>query len=128
MGQRRQWQRDAKKERFWRRLLRRWRRSGLSVRAFCAQHGVSEPLFFAWRRTIQQRDDETARLERRNGHALGGLPTSNDAPAFVPVQVVAAAPPALEVVLRHGRMVRVAAGFDAEALRQLLQVLEEPRC
>lgn len=30
-------------ERFWRGLLRQWRCSGLSVRAFCAQQQVSEP-------------------------------------------------------------------------------------
>ena len=45
------------------------------------------------------------------------------------VQVVADAvptqPSALEVVLADGRTVRVAPGFDAATLRQLLAVLEE---
>jgi hypothetical protein len=35
---------------------------------------------------------------------------------------------ALEVVLGHGRVLRVPAGFDAQALRELLRVLEEPPC
>ena len=51
--------------------------------------------------------------------------------AFVPVQVVADAFPAqasaLELVLVHGRIVRVAPGFDAATLRQLLAVLEGER-
>jgi hypothetical protein len=53
-------------------------------------------------------------------------------PAFVPVQVVADAARtqagALEVVLTDGRMVRVAPGFDAATLRQLLAVLEGRPC
>ena len=50
----------------------------------------------------------------------------------MPVQVVAEAVPALatalEVVLTDGRMVRVAPGFDAATLRQLLAVLEGRPC
>jgi hypothetical protein len=46
----------------------------------------------------------------------------------VPVSI-AAAPPALEVVLRDGRTVRVPPDFDAATLRQLLAVLAEaPPC
>jgi hypothetical protein len=35
---------------------------------------------------------------------------------------------ALEVVAGNGRVVRVRSGFDAEAFRQLLRLLEEPAC
>jgi hypothetical protein len=35
---------------------------------------------------------------------------------------------ALELLLAHGRTVRVAPGFDAAALRALLAVLEEEPC
>jgi len=49
-------ERDRGKERFWRRLVRQWRSSGQSVRGYCAQHGLSEPAFYAWRRTIAARD------------------------------------------------------------------------
>src|SRR5262245_41318019 len=70
--------------------------------AFCERRGLAIPSFYAWRRRLQQR--------------------AADAPAIVPVQVVADAPPgqasALEVVLTDGRTVRVAPGFDAATLRQ----------
>jgi hypothetical protein len=46
----RQGQRDLDKERFWRRMLRQWQRSGLSIRAFCLEHNLAEPSFYAWRR------------------------------------------------------------------------------
>ena len=35
-------QRRASKERFWRTRVRRWHSSGLSVRAFCEEHGLAE--------------------------------------------------------------------------------------
>jgi hypothetical protein len=70
------------------------------------------PSFYAWRRTLERRAAEEA--------------------MFVPVQVVAdaASPPAvaLEVVLANGRTVRVAPGFDAVTLRELLAVLEGRPC
>ena len=101
--------RDQEKERQWRRWIAQWQTSGSSVAAFCARHGLSPGNFYAWRRTLQRRDAERT--------------------AFVPVQVVAdvATPPLspLEVVLADGRVVRVAPGFDAATLRQLLAVLRE---
>src|SRR5437763_1955861 len=48
--------RDPRKERFWRRMVQQWQRSGLSVRAFCEQHDLSPPSFYAWRRTLADRD------------------------------------------------------------------------
>jgi len=38
------------------RTLRLWQRSGLSVRAFCEQQDLSQPSFYAWRRTLAERD------------------------------------------------------------------------
>ena len=104
--------RDERKERQWRGMIGEWQASGLSVRAFCARHGLATASFYNWRRVLQRR--------------------AADEPAFVPVRVVAEAVPALatalEVVLTDGRMVRVAPGFDAATLRQLLAVLEGRPC
>ena len=100
--------RDERKERQWRRWISQWRASGLSVRAFCAQHGLATASFYHWRRVLERRATER--------------------PAFVPVQVVADTPPpqasALELVLPDGRAIRVAPGFDAATLRRLVAVLE----
>jgi hypothetical protein len=96
-------------------MLRRWQSSGLSVRAFCEEHGLAVPTFYAWRRTLAEREA-----------AVG----------FVPVQVIpegepphTAAGPAssLELVLGAGRVLRVAPGFDGPTLRRLLALLEEGR-
>ena len=99
--------RDERKERQWQRWIGEWQASGLSVRDFCARRGLATPSFYAWRKVLERRAAEQA--------------------AFVPVQVVADTFPAqtsaLELVL-HGRIVRVAPGFDAATLRQLVTVLE----
>ena len=100
--------RDVEKERQWRRRIEQWQASGLSVRDFCARHGLSTASFYNWRRVLERRVAEQ--------------------PAFIPVQVVADATSdkagALEVLLFNGRTVRVAPGFDAATLRRLLAVLE----
>lgn len=117
-------ERTRRKEQFWRQQVRQWRHSGLTIRAFCIEHDLSEPSFYAWRRTIAQRDQQAGRRARPQP-----LPGPADAPpAFVPVQVVPAPAAALEVLLGQGRVVRVPPGFDATTLRQLLTVLEEPAC
>lgn len=93
---------------FWQHQLHLWRRSGLSVRRFCARHGLSEPSFYFWRR----------RLEPKH-------------PAFLPVRVVADTAPSsipVEVVLGNERRVRVRAGFDRNLLLQVVETLEGRPC
>ena len=106
--------RDASKERFWRRIMRHWRRSGLSARAFCKELGLSEPSFYGWRRILKQRDATKV--------------------AFVPVRVVPeqkevtdqqTSGSGLELVIGHGRVLRVGPAFDGLTLRRLLALLEE---
>jgi transposase len=101
--------RDLRKEQQWRRWLRNWQRSGLSVSAFCRRHGLAEGRFYAWRRILARRDAEQT--------------------TFVPVQVITengfSQDGTLEVVLASGRRLRVPRGFDGATLRQVLAVLEE---
>lgn len=108
--------RDPRKERFWRRAVLQWRKSGLSIRDFCRQQQLSEPNFYAWR----------ALIARRNTEKL----------AFVPVQIVPEptipgrtdeATAGLELILVGGRRLRIGAGFDAPTLQRLLPLLEERR-
>jgi transposase-like protein len=118
--------RNHGKEQFWRRLLRLWRRSGGTVRDFCAEHGVSEASFFAWRRTIAQRDRQPP---TEPDSRAGGVRDTTHQPTFVPLRIVptSATDPgrAFEVVLPGDRVVRVPAGFDPGSLRQLLAILDE---
>jgi transposase len=122
--------RNGAKERSWRRLIQRWRRSGQTIRDFCAEHEVSEPSFFAWRRTIAERDGDRQRGRPRSNAGGGGDDgeKTQDPPAFAPLRVVSTpAGTPFEVVLRDGCIVRVPAGFDPTTLRQLLALLEGER-
>jgi hypothetical protein len=97
--------RDAGKERLWRKLVRDWERSELTIREFCVRRGLEEHNFHAWRRTL------SARAQERT------------APAFLPVEVVAEAAAPIEIIFPDGVVVRVRAGVDEATLRQVLAAL-----
>ncbi|MCO6045265.1 hypothetical protein NG895_15240 [Aeoliella sp. ICT_H6.2] len=50
-------QRDPAKEGYWRKVLGRFAASGLSVREFCKREQLTESAFYAWRRTIDEREE-----------------------------------------------------------------------
>ena len=80
-------QRDSIKERRWRGHLAAWRRSGQSVRSFCAAQGLSEPSFYSWRRVLTRPEC------RRGVKAVVGNGTASTAEftgpsPFVPVRLV----------------------------------------
>jgi hypothetical protein len=114
--------RDLGKERRWRRLEGRQRRSGLSVRAFCELHDVCEHSFYWWRRELADRDAAAAAGRADAGPA---------APLFLPVHVRPDDPlPAdgVEVLLANGRRLRVGAGVEPLRLAALAAALEAPAC
>lgn len=104
--------RDVQRERFWRDVVAGWRRSGQTVRAYCAELDVSEPSFYAWRRTLGQRDRQR--------------PAPPSGPTLVPVRVVPDA--VLEVVLPTGLLIRVPAGADVQAVAKLVAALGSASC
>jgi transposase len=97
------------REPYWRTVLDRWKRSGLSGRAFCLTEGVSLPSFYWWRRELQRLDQPK--------------------PAFLPVHVLADKAEShaggVEVVLANGRCLRVGIGFDPRTLVQVVELLED---
>lgn len=117
MARRLRRERVERGERFWRRAVGRWRRSGLSAAAFCRREDLPPSSFSYWQRKLS-----TESPEESEGSAN-----------LVPVEVVASSSLALEgtvfeVLLRSGHVLRVPAGFDVESLRALVAVLEDRRC
>jgi len=114
---------DSGKERLWLERIRGWQPLQLSVREYCQRRRFSEHSFYAWRRLLRQRG------LLKDGPSLQAEPAPTT-PAFVHVTIKAKAPvaPPIDLVLAEGRIVRVPAGFDADMLRQLLRLLEEPSC
>ncbi len=105
-------QRDAGKEQFWRGVLKRQAASGLSVRAFCQRERLTESSFYAWRRTLAERDHDTA--------------SKRQLPVFLPVAVtdVPAGHAAIEIHLAGGRVLRLPELIPARRLAELVAALE----
>ena len=128
--------RDPAKERHWRRMVRQWRKSGLSVREFCDWQGLSEPCFYAWRRELAKRDREAAAAVPGIGRSRGGRPVKQNGPSrtavaeFLPVQVVAdggrdavgnsSGPDGIEVHLPGGVRLMIRSGCDRALLRDVI--------
>ena len=106
-----QQRRDAGREQFWREVIAAWHESGKSVRAFCRRRGLQEASFYAWRRTLRQRDEQQAAAQPAK---------------FVPVRVVADA--LLEIALPSGLVVRVPAATQASAVATLVAALRAASC
>jgi len=118
----------ARREAHWRRLLQRWKRSGLPKTEFAQREKISPDVLYWWDREIERRD--------RAGRRGAARPPKPGSPVtrrgtFIPVRVVGPTPPAvpstLEVVA-GGQVVRVRPGFDPETLRRLVAVLEDRAC
>lgn len=62
--------RDVAKEQFWRESIAKRTGSGLSIRAFCQQHDLSEQCFYAWRRELALRDAEDRAASAVNSAAV----------------------------------------------------------
>jgi len=84
-------------------------KSGLSLPAFAARHGLEVERLWRWRRV------------------LGG---GAEIPRFreIKAEVAVVGGTGFEIGLRNGRVVRVGSGFDAEALVRLLAVVDERPC
>ena len=104
------------------RLVSEFERSGLSRRAFCAEHGLSVPSLEQYRKRCREVEfsSEVARANE-----------SQAANRILPVEFVDAGASVVEssralwVELVNGRRIEVAPGFDASTLGRLVAVLEK---
>ena len=95
-------------------LAREFAASGLTRQAFCAGRGLSVAALDKYRRQA----------------AAAARPTASGAGRLVAVEVMSAATTSeatktLRVELANGRRIEVGGGFEAAALKRLLNVLEQ---
>jgi hypothetical protein len=90
----------------WAERIAAQQRSGISVKQFCKEQGLTEYCFYAWRKRLQETGpvrfalvDRRPRRQERTGEA------------------------ALELVLATGERLRIGAGADAATLRTVLYIL-----
>ena len=98
-----------------RRVLARWRRSGLTLREFGQQRGIPLSTLTWWRQVFRRAGEQVN--EAPAGHAV--VFTEVPRPATVPTPS-----PVLEIVLRSGHVLRVPAGADTETRHRVLQALQ----
>lgn len=110
--------RSGEREAFWRGEVASHTASGLSVRRFCQERGLSEPSFYAWRRTLQDRD-QTALPEFVPVHLTPQASASPTAASGAPARSER-----ITIELRGGRVVHLPETMATERLVALLRGLE----
>lgn len=118
---------------YWSAIVADFRRSGLTHLEFCTRRRISIHSFRKWLYRLRPTPVAATATDQSNRDRE---PSPSSPPDFVPVHIrpdlssgpgdargLAAATP-LELLLGDGRCIRVAAGFDPDALHQLLDVLE----
>jgi transposase-like protein len=89
----------------WRTRISAQEQSGISVKQFCKQQGITEQSFYYWRKRLQT--TTSMRFALVEAEPLRG--TAEHA--------------AMELVLTTGERLRISAGVDAATLRQVLEAL-----
>ena len=111
--------RTTKTERRWRRIVEKWRSSGLLARDFAAQQKISPGTLYWWSSRLGKQQPA------RNIDA-----TAATMPKLLPVEIIDEAPriaqpppAALEIVLPHGEVIRVPPGADLIQFRRVVAAL-----
>jgi len=116
--------RDAAKERLWRDAFRRFAASGLSVRSFCRRETLCEASFYAWRRTVAERDRLASRPARANPAAKPESMARRPAFLSMVVNDTTRQDGAISIELAGGRVLRLPETIAAARLAEIIAVLE----
>ena len=102
-------------EAFWRRMLRRRAKSGMTIAEFCASEKLAPSAFYYWQRQIRRRD---AKSQPQNPDPAGGS-------TLLPVQLLddrgGTAP--VEIVTTNGYVIRVGEDATTDHVRRVLQAV-----
>lgn len=103
----------------WRSRVARWNESGLTAKEFSAEQGINAGTLQHWQYKLKYGDrlDKPPKPGTQSNAIVASL-------VEVAAPDVAEVDQRFEIELGNGRRVRVGAGFDAEALRRLLAVVE----
>jgi hypothetical protein len=104
---------SAEQKQFWQMAIETWRASGLPVRQFCRQEGLTEPAFYSWRRKLTGSDSGM------NSKSCGV------SSAFIEVALPGHNSFGLELVLSSGNTLRIGSSADNKTLSNVLSVLRE---
>lgn len=117
---------DLEKERHWRGVVAEHKVSGSSIRGFCSAKGINESLFYAWRRTISNRDRVKREAPIAEQNSGGSRP-------FVPISIVTRQASkqiqqSIEIILAGKAQIVVHHDTNLVLVAKLLRALEMERC
>ena len=115
------YRRSVEKEAYWRGQVERQTGSGVSIRKYCRDNGVSEPSFYLWRRELQKRDLERGVGERREHEGSSEVVVPAGLVAVDIVSVPSAA--MLEIDVAGGVMIRLRENASTDTLERVLGVV-----
>ena len=90
----------------WSKRIAMQQRSGMSVKQFCKEQGLTECSFYAWRKRLRKSEPVRFALVDRGAAGRESLPAMS-----------------LELVLTTGERLRISAGVDITTLRTVLEAL-----
>ena len=104
---------DTDQRQFWQMVLETFKSSGLSVRQFCQQEGLSEASFYAWRKKLIKTQLPVIKKEEVKPEP------------FIQVSIPSGPPVSLELALASGHTLRIPSGMDRTTLTHVLSALSE---
>ena len=90
----------------WTERIAAQQRSGISVKQFCKERGLTEYSFYAWRKRLQESGPVRFALVERSARRQEGT-----------------AEPVVELILTTGERLRISPGVNITTLRTVLDVL-----
>jgi hypothetical protein len=104
---------DADQQQFWQMALETFKSSGLSVRQFCKQEGLTEPAFYTWRKKLDGGGNDEKNQDK---------PKLSE-PEFIEVAIPQNNSAAVELLLASGNTLRIPGGVDAATLNTVLSAV-----
>ncbi len=92
----------------WLEHIQAWNQSGLTQKAFCAQHHLGLASFQRWRRVFMTEAQSTKASQM----------------TFIPVNVIEPSVSCLTLLFNDNLRVEIPVGFDSATLRQVVQALQ----
>ena len=99
---------------FWQMAIETWQSSGLSIRRFCKQEGLSGPSFYSWRKKLASVKPPETKKEKTD---------SSD--SFIQVSLPTDKQSGLELALSSGNTLRIQGGIDRQTLSDVVSVLQQ---
>ena len=115
-------QRNVGRAAYWRSVYEQYVESGLSIRRFCQENGISQSTFFAWRKKLRKEPagvKSTSPVPGRDDQ-----PRANPGMSFLAVKLPTESE-SIEVLHPLGYVVRIPRHANLDCLVRIFQILDQ---